>query len=278
MIVNTVWIFDIDGVITNPSEKKVKEPQILVHIANKLKAGEPVAFNTGRSSSWLIDRVINPFLGIIEDKSVLENFIAVSEKGGCWVTFDKDGVMKQHKDDSISVPKSLQQQVKRLIEASYSESMFFDDSKQTMISTEMHDGFSIEEYIEEYKKDQNRLVEDLKKILQKNNFFDKFKIDPTTIATDIENKHVGKGFATDRILEFLKEKGIMPKQFIAFGDSPSDIAMAEKLQERNLAFTFIFVDDKGELRGDEHPFPIIYTKNRSDKGTLEFLREHSGGL
>ena len=186
MSIDTAWIFDIDGVVTNPSEKKVSEPQILVHIANKLKAGEPVAFNTGRSSSWLIERVISPLLELIEDKNILQNFIAVSEKGGCWVTFDKGGTMQEHKADSISVP-------------------------------------------------------------------------------------VGKGFATERILELLKEKGIRPKQFIAFGDSPSDIEMAKKLHERNLTFTFIFVDDKGQLKGAEHPFPIVFTKNRFDKGTLEFL-------
>ena len=187
MIVNTAWIFDVDGVITDPSEKRVSKPQILVHIANKLKLGEPVAFNTGRSSSWLIERVINPLLGMIEDKSVLENFIAVSEKGGCWATFDKDGTMQEDKDDSISVPSS------------------------------------------------------------------------------------GKGFATNRILELLKKKGIIPKQFIAFGDSPSDIQMAKMLHQKNLAFTFIFVDDKGQLKGREHPFPIVYTQNKFDKGTLEFL-------
>lgn len=269
-VVDTAWIFDIDGVVTNPSEKRVKEPQILLHIADKLKKGEPVAFNTGRSSSWLIERVVNPLLEMIQDKSVLENFIAVSEKGGCWITFDKDGTMQQNKDDSISVPESLQQQVKKLIETNYTESMFFDDSKQTMISTEMRDGLSIEQY----KKDQNRLVSDFNRILQENNFLDKLKVDPTTIATDIENIHVGKDFATERILDLLKQKEIKPKQFIAFGDSPSDIAMAYKLHERNLSFTFIFVDDKGELKGAKHPFPIVYTKDRFDKGTLEFLRKH----
>ena len=37
----------------------------------------------------------------------------------------------------------------------------------------------------------------------------------------------------------------------------------------------MFVDNKGELKGREHPFPIVYTKSRFDKGTLEFLGEHS---
>lgn len=272
--VNTVWIFDIDGVVTSPSDKKVKEPQILVHIADKLKSGEPVAFNTGRSLSWLIDRVINPLLILIDNRNVLENFIAVGEKGSTWLTFAKDGKMQEYKDDNILIPKSLQQLVKKLIKKNYSKSMFFDDSKQTMISIEMHDGYSIDEF----KKDQVKLIGDLKKILQENIFSDKFKIDPSTIATDIENIHVGKSFATDRILELLKKKGKMPKQFIAFGDSPSDIETAKRLHEKNLSFSFIFVDNKGQFKGVNHPFPIVYTKDRFDKGTLEFLHKHSKKL
>ncbi|OGH30485.1 MAG: hypothetical protein A3B41_00195 [Candidatus Levybacteria bacterium RIFCSPLOWO2_01_FULL_37_26] len=274
MIVNTVWIFDIDGVVTSPSEKKVSEPQIILHIASKLKSQEPVAFNSGRSFSWIIERVINPLLEMVEDKNILQNFIAVSEKGGCSITFANDGTMQQHIDNSITVPKSLREQIKELVETNYSESMFYDNSKQTMISVEMKDGFSIEEF----KKEQNKLENDLTKILQENNLSDKLKVDPSTISTDIENSHVGKGFAVEQILELLRQKNIEPKQFIAFGDSPSDISMAKKLHEKNLAFTFIFVDDKGQLKGRDHPFPIVYTKNRFDKGTLEYLKEHAGGL
>lgn len=273
-IVDTAWIFDIDGVVTNPSDKKVNEPQILVHIANALKKDQPVAFNTGRSSSWLNERVINPLLEMIEDKSILRNFFAITEKGSCWLTFGNNGKMEKHVDKSISVPVSLQQEVKELVLKNYANSIFYDESKQTMISSEMINGLPIEEF----QKGQQRLIADLNKILQQNNLLDTVKVDSTTIATDIESKHVGKAFATELILELLKKKGIKPKQFIAFGDSPSDIAMAEKLREKNLTFTFIFVDDKGQLKGREHPFPIVFTKDKFDKGTLEFLKEHSGGV
>lgn len=270
MIVKTVWIFDIDGVVTNPTDKKVSEPQIIINIANKLKIGEPVAFNTGRSTSWLIERVINLLLEYIDVKSVLKNFIAVSEKGGSWITFNKDGTMQENIDDSISIPKLLKQQVRDLIKEKFSDSMFYDNSKLTMISTEMKDGYSIPAF----KKAQKILIEHLVKLLQQNKLVEKLKIDPTTIATDIEHNQVGKGFATERILELLKNKDIIPEQFIAFGDSPSDITMAEKLHENNLAFTFIFVDNKGQLKGRYHPFPIVYTKKRFDKGTLEYLSKH----
>src|SRR3990167_214820 len=101
MTVDTAWIFDIDGVVTNPTKKKVKKLQILDHIAKRLQQGEPVIFNTGRSLPWTIERV--------NDKRVLENLFAAGEKGGTWLTFGQDGKIQQHKDGSISIPSSLQQ-------------------------------------------------------------------------------------------------------------------------------------------------------------------------
>lgn len=268
--VDAAWIFDVDGVVTDPQEKKVKYPQILDRIASKINNKEPVALNTGRSLSWLIERrIINDLSERINDKKNLENLIVVGEKGGTWLTFDKDGTMHQHRDDSISVPESLQQKVRELVETNYPQSMFYDDSKQTMISAEMKDGYSIEEY----KKDQALLNKQLVNLLEENSLSDQLKIDPTIIAVDVENKHVGKGFALERIFNWLKTKKIKPQQFIAFGDSRGDIAMAEKLNVENLPFEFVFVGNREDLEEKEYPFPITFTQKRFDKGTLEYLKQ-----
>ena len=48
------YIFDVDGVITSPYEKQVKENELLRIIAEKLKNSEPVAFNTGRTIQWVL--------------------------------------------------------------------------------------------------------------------------------------------------------------------------------------------------------------------------------
>lgn len=268
--VDAAWIFDVDGVITNLQEKRVTEPEILEHIAKKLELGKPVTFNTGRSISWVIDRVINPLLDKIQHKKFLENLFAVGEKGGTWLTFDKDGTMRQYKDDSISIPQSLREKVKKLIDTGYSESMFYDESKETMISTEMKDGFEVEEY----RKLQEALNIKLNELIEQENLNQQLKVDPTTIATDIENERVGKGFAIERILKWLQQRKINPRQFIAFGDSRGDLEMGEKLYERNLPFTFVYVGIRETLEGKEYPFPITYTQNRFDKGTLGFLLDH----
>lgn len=52
--VQTAYLFDVDGVITNPTEKKITENSLLTILAEKLQANIPVTLNTGRSNEWMI--------------------------------------------------------------------------------------------------------------------------------------------------------------------------------------------------------------------------------
>ncbi|MBI2031073.1 MAG: HAD hydrolase family protein [Candidatus Levybacteria bacterium] len=145
--------------------------------------------------------------------------------------------------------------------------MFFDYTKQTMVSVEMTDGYSLIDY----KKNQSALINDLSNIINKSDLGKHFKIDPTVIAADIENKHVGKGFAVRRIIDWLEETEIKPQKFITFGDSKSDLPMGEKLHELGFKVEFVFVGEKSHLKKTKYPFPIFFTKSKFEKGTLEFL-------
>lgn len=263
--VKSAWIFDVDGVITDPSGKRIKETKILDHIVRKFEAGEPVALNTGRSLVWMIDRVINLLLEKVTNKSILINFFASGEKGGTWITFDEKGQMQHHKDNSISIPQFLQGKVRNLINSEFSESMFYDETKETMISTEMKDGYSVEEY----SKHQNVLNEKLRKLVDENGLGESLKVDPTTIATDVENKHIGKGFAVERIMKWLNERKIKPQKYVTFGDSLSDLPMPEKLNEKGKNVEFVYVG-KNPIK-KSYPFPIIKPLELFGKGTIEAL-------
>lgn len=266
--VNAALIFDVDGVITNPQEKKITEPEILDEIIKRLERKEPIALNTGRSIEWVKDRVLNPLVKIIKDRSILQKLLAVGEKGGTWAEFNDRGNLAQNKDNDISVPDNLKNDVRSLINNKYSDSMFYDESKLTMISTEMRDGHSLEDY----RKKQIALTAEFKTLLANKNLTGKFKIDPTTIATDIENIFVGKNFSVKRIIEWVKKKGIKPQMYIAFGDSfRSDIPMAQELNSQDLPVEFVYVG-KEEIDASKYPFPIKQTKNKYGKGTLEFLK------
>ena len=266
--VNTAWIFDVDGVITNPSEKRITEPEILDEIIKRLEKGEPVALNTERSIKWVIERVINPLVEKTEDKSILQNFFAVGEKGGTWVEFDENGNLQEGKDNSISVAPDIQEEVRSIINNKYADSMFFDETKLTMISTEMKDGHSLDDY----RQQQKPLIEELEMLLANKNLQDKFKVDPTTIAIDIENKFVGKHFAAKRIIEWVKNKGISPRRYIAFGDSfRSDVPMAEEIHSQGFPVEFVYVGEENVQTAD-YPFPINQPIAHFGNGTLEYLK------
>lgn len=265
--IDCMLIMDVDGVISNP-QKKITEPEILDQIAKRLEKGEPVALNTGRSIEWLRNRILNPLAEIVKDKKTLTNFLAVGEKGGTWAQFDKEGNIIESKDNNISVPDNLKNEIRNIIKTQYSDTMFFDESKLTMISTEMKDGHPLEDYSEK----QKILARQLKTLLADKKLEDKFKVDPTTIAIDVENKHVGKHFAVKRILEWIKAKRISPKRFIAFGDSfISDIPMAEELHAQGFPVEFVYVG-KENIPTSNYPFSIKQPIAHFGKGTLEYLK------
>lgn len=279
-LVEEAYIFDVDGVLTIPDSREF-DREIMEDIAERLTKGDPVILNTGRSISWVQQRIIARLYHAhnVKDPSVLQNLFVVGEKGGTWLTFDEKGLMQEHKDDSISVPQDLQDTVKRIVEEQFPKTMFFDKTKRTMISTEMQEvddkRFEGQVSLEDFQRDQARLVEIFKDLLKSRGLEEVLEIDPTTIATDIQNKHVGKDFAIRKALTWLTAKGFSIQKFITFGDSKSDVAMAEELHENGQNVEFVFVGnetDKASIQNDNHSFPIHFTNGKYNHGTAEFLK------
>lgn len=263
------WLFDVDGVICHPEQKKVTEPGIITEIIKRLQKGEPVALVTGRSVEFMREKVITRIKEKIPNQSLLQNFLAVGEKGGVILTFDSLASEQETTDDSISVPSEMQEEAKRLVAKKYSKEAFFDLTKRTMISLEMTDHFPLAEFT----KAQKLMDQDIKLLIKKYNQDNRFLIDSSTISTDIQNKHVGKDFAARHVLSWLKQKNISPHHFITMGDSSSDVAMAQEIQRQNLPVTFVFVGDSHKIDPQKYSFPVVFTKNRYELGTLEYLQQ-----
>jgi hydroxymethylpyrimidine pyrophosphatase-like HAD family hydrolase len=265
--VKQMFIFDVDGVIANPKEKIVTETRILDFIAKYLKSNNYVAFNTGRALDWIIERVLNPLIKKMKN-NLLKNIFVVGEFGGAWLTFQGDGKIAQSIDKNISLPVKLQNQIRDLIKSKYSKSMRYDEDKKTMISTEMHDNYSLREYLIQ----QKLLLNDIKNLLKKNKLDKDLKVEFNMIAIDIMNKSVGKHFAMRKVFEWMKQNNFKSDNFIALGDNLSDIAIAEELYANKLPVRFVFVGEKEKFAGKTYHFPVIFTKEKYDKGTLEFLK------
>lgn len=256
------YLFDIDGVLTDPSEKKVTEEGLFDQIIGRLKKGEPVGLITGRSNVFIKDRVINKLIERIDDKTILNNLVAVGEMGGTWMTVDAEGHLHEGQAQGLAIAEGLKQKVRELVESKYKDSMFFDETKTQMMTVEMNDGHNLDEF----HKVREEFVKDLEEILAG----EKFKVDSASIATDIEDPHLGKALAAERFLQFVKDRGINPGRFVTFGDSKSDFEMADELARRGKKVEMVYVGDKAKLGEVSKDYPIEYIGGFT-QGTLEYL-------
>ena len=264
-VVDTAWIFDVDGVITDIEKEEITEPLILGHLVQILERGEPIAFNTGRGIDWVESTVLNPLKAKISNQEILQNLFVVAESGGIQAIFNEDGSMNLQIDDSLKMPTVLDQKVLDLLQEKYSQSMRYE-AKKTMITTKIKEGTSVEEF----HKDQQEIAKDLQRLIDSYGFTDKFKVDISTIGTNIMHKTTGKDKGSELILEWISKRKIKPQRFIAFGDSIPDIPMAEKINEAGHPVELVYVG-KNKLPKDNYPFKITRTQNSYDKGAVEFL-------
>jgi len=258
-------IFDVDGVICDLKDKK-PNPKILEYISNELTDGYVVALNTGRSLDWIIKNILKTFLDDPKTKPFLKNFIIVGEKGAVWLIFKKNGKPQCFLDKSLSFSSNLKEEIRKIVKSNYSKSMFVDDGKQTAITTEMKDGYNIKEYL----KDQKELIVKSNFLIKKHNLTDKLILSSNPIAVDIDSKGVGKDFGVKKILDILKKREIEIRKFITIGDMESDFKMAEELDNQGFTVTHIHVGDTDVNKN--HKFVVKITKNKYEKGTLEFLK------
>ncbi len=260
------WLFDVDGVITDPQAKQVTSPKIIDAIIEKLSQKEPVGLITGRSINWLEERVLHYFRAKAKDN--LSYFFVSAEKGGVYGGFDENGNLKLSIDKKLDVPEDVKKEIENIINKNFSSTVFFDP-KKTMATVEVQDGVAIEEL----KKIQPRLDQLIAGILKKSNLQKTFKLQSLRISTDVEHKTAGKNLAAKRFLDWLNAKRINATKFFAFGDDFPDVAMAQELYKNGHDVTFVFVGGKNILKG-KYPFQVVITKSLFTGGVIEFLSQH----
>jgi hypothetical protein len=202
----------------------------------------------------------------VHDKANLERFMVVCVKGASWVTFI-GGVIRTNVDKAISVPDGVREDVYDLVEDHFRDCMFWDPTKLTMISVEMIDGMPIETF----SKRQRDLVGELEAIVRSPEYASyNLEVDPSTIATDVQHRDAGKHLGARRIVEWLERRGLAPEHFVTVGDSQSDTAMAEELQDEH-SVEFVYVGDPARLNSDSLHCRVVQTAARFELGTIEYL-------
>lgn len=261
---NTYFIFDIDGVITEPMSK-IPNPYIISFIAKQLNNKQYIALETGRSLMWIGERILKLIQSQLEDINNLDYLFISCEKGSVTATFT-NGLIKTNIDNSVSISQDIQEKIKQELKGE--KEIFFDPDKQTMVSVEIIGGTD-QKQLEEQKNALSQFEIWVNENILPTN--PQLKIDKTPISVDIQYKDISKKTASKKFLEFLQNKNISSASFIAFGDTLADIDIAEVIYNNKFPITFIYV---GEVPLEkQYPFQTISIKtNKYDKAVEEYLK------
>ncbi|MDQ5900992.1 MAG: hypothetical protein QG600_570 [Patescibacteria group bacterium] len=287
-----VWLFDIDGVITNATTHEVEEPVILENILSSLKKGEPVAFNTGRTLNFALQHVIPHLLNAGLTDEQLANFYAVGEKGATTLFF-KDGQFKMWRDKELVVDESLRAELDDFVTKEVGDTMFPGESKPSMLSPQLKEKLSPDLVDKFYSQDHDRVYAFASAMIEERGLQKTYRVDKTNIAIDVENRRMGKDLGARRIIDWLKMRNIEPSHFIGVGDSGSDHEMTNELYKHSQESTntskptveFIFAGNREKfmkyLLSLDLPTPsydVVYTapdtetKPITDKSFAEYLK------
>ena len=233
-------LLDVDGPIASPVSRSVAIPSILDDLVLLAAAGVPIAFITGRSDSFIRDEVISPLLAVGLSEALAipgTRMFGVFEKGAAWAPVTSAGLGEIVVDQSVALPQAVVDEIRELVAAEYSDTMFFDETKHAMISVEQRTDVSRETYLPE----QDRFNAAAFAVVERHGLGVRlgervapdaagnvpFRLDPTIISTDIESVLLDKDRGAERTLEFFATSGPLPRVWRSVGDSRSDYLMAD---------------------------------------------------
>ncbi|WP_026531644.1 hypothetical protein [Arthrobacter sp. H41] len=255
-------LLDVDGPIASPVTRTVP-PAIIRDLLTLAAAGWPVVFNTGRSDEFIREQVLAPMLAAGIPEGV--RFFAICEKGAAWFSFGEEGAGEVLVDLDLALPLSFGDDIRDLVEEKYSHLMFFDETKRAMVSVEQ----SLDASSADYLLGQASFDADAFDILHSHDMGAsrlarvepdssgniEYRIDPTIISTDIESVRVGKDLGAERALKLLAPLTEIPVQWRTVGDSRTDYAMADYLNEHG--YDVAHVDVRPADGIPPTPYPVL---------------------
>ncbi len=261
---HALFVFDLDGVITNPTDSSVDHVTI-EHIYKLLEDGTYVAINTGRPYAW----VQTNLLGTLESMgghAMFDHLYIVCEKGGESLVWSDGDFRPQPSRFALS--EESMTACKRFFDDNAEDfnTMFWDNDKLTMATIEKRP----EADLGEFKKQQQDLAERLRKLFDGQ----EVRIDTTTIATDVELPSAGKHAGAELVYEWTRQHhDAEHAAFMCFGDSKSDYEMARYFADQGNVATFIFVGKKEDTFEEHEGVTLVRTNALYAAGTREFLGE-----
>ncbi|WP_104192709.1 hypothetical protein [Cryobacterium sp. Y82] len=272
-------LLDVDGPIASPITRSISTPSILADLITLAAGHVPIAFITGRSAEFIREQVVAPLVAA----GLPETFrmYGVCEKGAVWFPIGANGMGDVVVDQSVALPVAAIDGVRQLVSDAFAAEMFFDETKQAMISVEQRTDVSHAKFLAsqvEFNEaafaimvqhglgvrfDDRRSPDEFGRI--------PFRLDATIISTDIESVTLDKDHAAKRALAYFAESGPLPRLWRSMGDSRSDYRMADHLYEAGYDVSHVDVRPSDGIL--DRPYPVIVIGDQiHDEAGATFLR------
>ncbi len=272
-------LLDVDGPIASPITRSISKPGILTDLVALAAAQVPIAFITGRSAHFIREQVVAPLIATGLPASV--RMYGVCEKGAVWFSIGADGMGDVVVDDSLALPEAVTAEVRALVAHDFAAEMFFDETKQAMISVEQRTDVSHADF----RARQHEFNDKAFAILIAHGlgvrFDDRevpdssgqtpFRLDTTIISTDIESVSLDKDHAAKRALAYFSENGPLPRLWRSVGDSRSDYRMADHLHDAGYDVSHVDVRPSDGILSRPYPIIVMGEEIHDDAGA-SFLR------
>jgi hypothetical protein len=256
-------LLDVDGPIASPVTRTIATPSIITDLITLAGANVPIAFVTGRSVTFIEDQVVDPLRAAGLPGTM--RMYGVCEKGAVWFPITADGIGVVVVDDSVALPAAASDAVRRLVIDRFADTMFFDETKQAMVSVEQRtdaDDASYRAAAAVFTDAAFSLLTGLglglrfgDRVVADANGAVPFRIDPTIISTDIESVTLDKDRGAERALAFFAASGPLPSVWRSVGDSRSDYLMADHLHAAGYDVSHVDVRPADGI--PDRPYPII---------------------
>ena len=265
---NLGLLFDVDGPLASPVSRSIAIPSIVDDLVTLAGAGVPIAFITGRSDAFIRDEVVAPLLANGLADAVAGGRVrmfGVFEKGAAWAAIEASGLGELTVDSSVALPHASVDEVRRIVDTDFADTMFFDETKRAMISVEQRTDVSHDSY----RDAQQRFNEAAFTALAAQGIGVRlgdrtapdaqgetpFRLDPTIISTDIESVQLDKDRGAERALQHFATSGDLPTLWRSVGDSRSDYLMADHLHAAGYDVAHVDVRPSDGIL--ERPYRVI---------------------
>ena len=253
-------LLDVDGPVASPVTRTIAIPSIRNDIVTLANHGIPVVFNTGRSDLFMRDAVVKPLLaaGLSPDARVY----GVCEKGAVWFGVTMNNFSGVHVDEPLALSPVLIDELHRMLDDRYTDSMFWDPGKRAMASVEQRTDVASSDFLEV----RDRFGAEAFDLVAGHGIGVEYedrrsgsditvRIEPTIISLDVESVALGKDLGAKRGLEQLELSGELPRIWRTVGDSRSDYAMADYLHDQG--FEVAHVDVRPAEGIPDKPYRVI---------------------